>query len=105
MDHVRLGYAAHPAAEPNLTSPIVLCLNAWFSFRVVSCDFVDRPLTPAKKERSTKSHETTRSLLRPRTDPVTFVFVSVLFLLIAAGIASWLPAQRAAGLDPTTRDE
>ncbi len=35
------------------------------------------------------------------TDPVTFVFVSVLFLLIAL-IASWLPAQRAAGLDPTT---
>lgn len=35
------------------------------------------------------------------TDPVTFVFVSVLFLLVAL-IASWLPAQRAAGLDPTT---
>ncbi|MFN2513108.1 MAG: ABC transporter permease [Pyrinomonadaceae bacterium] len=35
------------------------------------------------------------------TDPVTFVFVSALFLLIAV-IASWLPAQRAAGLDPTT---
>jgi len=35
------------------------------------------------------------------TDPVTFVFVSVLFLLIAV-IASWLPALRAAGLDPTT---
>jgi ABC-type antimicrobial peptide transport system permease subunit len=35
------------------------------------------------------------------TDPVTFVFVSLLFLLIAV-IASWLPAQRAAGLDPTT---
>ncbi len=35
------------------------------------------------------------------TDPGTFVFVSVLFLLIAV-IASWLPAQRAAGLDPTT---
>jgi putative ABC transport system permease protein len=35
------------------------------------------------------------------TDPVTFVFVSVLFLLIAV-IASWLPAHRAAGLDPTT---
>ena len=35
------------------------------------------------------------------TDPVTFAFVSVLFLLIAV-IASLLPAQRAAGLDPTT---
>jgi putative ABC transport system permease protein len=35
------------------------------------------------------------------TDPLTFVFVSVLFLLIAV-IASWLSAQRAAGLDPTT---
>ena len=35
------------------------------------------------------------------TDPVTFVFVSVLFLFIAV-IASWLPAQRAAGLYPTT---
>ncbi len=35
------------------------------------------------------------------TDPVTFVLVSVLFLFIAV-IASWLPAQRAAGLDPTT---
>jgi len=35
------------------------------------------------------------------TDPATFVFVSVLFLLIAV-IASWLPALRAAGLDPTT---
>jgi len=36
-----------------------------------------------------------------RTDPVTFVFVSVLFLFITV-MASWLPAQRAAGLDPTT---
>jgi putative ABC transport system permease protein len=35
------------------------------------------------------------------TDPVTFVFVSVLFLFIAL-MASWLPALRAAGLDPTT---
>jgi putative ABC transport system permease protein len=35
------------------------------------------------------------------TDPATFVFVAVLFLLIAV-IASWLPALRAAGLDPTT---
>jgi putative ABC transport system permease protein len=35
------------------------------------------------------------------TDPATFVFVSVLFLFIAV-IASWLPALRAAGLDPTT---
>ena len=35
------------------------------------------------------------------TDPITFVSVAVLFLLIAF-LASWLPAQRAAGLDPTT---
>jgi putative ABC transport system permease protein len=35
------------------------------------------------------------------TDPVTFVSVAVLFLLIAF-LASWLPARRAAGLDPTT---
>ena len=35
------------------------------------------------------------------TDPVTFVFVSVLFLFIVV-MASWLPALRAAGLDPTT---
>ncbi len=35
------------------------------------------------------------------TDPVTFASVSVLFLFIAM-LASWLPAQRAAGLDPTT---
>jgi len=35
------------------------------------------------------------------TDPATFVFVSVLFLLIAC-MASWLPALRAAALDPTT---
>ena len=35
------------------------------------------------------------------TDPVTFVSVAVLFLVIAF-LASWLPAMRAAGLDPTT---
>jgi putative ABC transport system permease protein len=35
------------------------------------------------------------------TDPFTFGFVSVLFLFIAF-MASWLPALRAAGLDPTT---
>ena len=35
------------------------------------------------------------------TDPVTFVSVAVLFLIIAF-LASWLPAVRAAGLDPTT---
>jgi predicted permease len=35
------------------------------------------------------------------TDPVTFTSVAVLFLLIAV-VASWLPAHRAAGLDPTT---
>jgi len=35
------------------------------------------------------------------TDPATFVFVSVLFLFIAF-MASWLPALRAAALDPTT---
>src|SRR5687768_1377144 len=35
------------------------------------------------------------------TDPLAFVFVSVLFLLIAV-MASGLPAQRTAGLDPTT---
>ena len=34
------------------------------------------------------------------TDPATFVFVAILFLLIAV-MASWLPALRAAGLDPT----
>src|SRR5688572_9132804 len=34
------------------------------------------------------------------TDPVTFVSVALLFLFIAF-VASWLPAQRAAGLDPT----
>jgi len=35
------------------------------------------------------------------TDPVTFLAVAVLFLFIAL-MASWLPALRAAGLDPTT---
>ncbi|HSE33869.1 MAG TPA: ABC transporter permease [Pyrinomonadaceae bacterium] len=35
------------------------------------------------------------------TDPVTFVSVAVLFIAIAA-MASWLPALRAARLDPTT---
>ena len=35
------------------------------------------------------------------TDPVTFVAVAGLFLVIAF-LASWLPAMRAAGLDPTT---
>jgi predicted permease len=35
------------------------------------------------------------------TDPVTFVSVAVLFLLISF-LASWLPARRASGLDPTT---
>ncbi len=35
------------------------------------------------------------------TDPVTFVSVAVLFMVIAF-LASWLPAVRAAGLDPTT---
>jgi putative ABC transport system permease protein len=35
------------------------------------------------------------------TDTVTFVSVAVLFLFIAV-MASWLPAYRAAGLDPTT---
>jgi putative ABC transport system permease protein len=35
------------------------------------------------------------------TDPVTFVSVAVLFMIIAV-MASWIPALRAAGLDPTT---
>ena len=35
------------------------------------------------------------------TDPVTFISVAVLFLVIAV-LASFLPARRAAGLDPTT---
>ncbi|HEX7294460.1 MAG TPA: FtsX-like permease family protein, partial [Pyrinomonadaceae bacterium] len=35
------------------------------------------------------------------TDPVTFVAVAGMFLVIAF-LASWLPALRAAALDPTT---
>jgi putative ABC transport system permease protein len=35
------------------------------------------------------------------TDPVTFASVAILFLVIAV-LASWLPARRASGLDPTT---
>ncbi len=35
-----------------------------------------------------------------RTDPATFVAVAALFYCIAA-LASWLPARRAAALDPT----
>jgi putative ABC transport system permease protein len=40
------------------------------------------------------------------TDPVTFGAISLIFLAIAA-LASWLPARRAAALDPTSalRDE
>ncbi|SPE37418.1 hypothetical protein SBA6_70060 [Candidatus Sulfopaludibacter sp. SbA6] len=34
------------------------------------------------------------------TDPATFAAMAVLFFFIAAA-ASWLPARRAAGLDPT----
>jgi putative ABC transport system permease protein len=34
------------------------------------------------------------------TDPATFFTMAVVFLLIAA-TASWLPARRAAGMDPT----
>jgi putative ABC transport system permease protein len=34
------------------------------------------------------------------TDPATFVAMAVVFFVIAA-LASWLPARRAAGLDPT----
>jgi putative ABC transport system permease protein len=33
------------------------------------------------------------------TDPLTFVAIAALFLGVAA-VASWLPARRAAGLDP-----
>jgi putative ABC transport system permease protein len=33
------------------------------------------------------------------TDPATFVAMAVLFFLIAA-LASWIPARRAASLDP-----
>jgi len=35
------------------------------------------------------------------TDPATFVAITLLFFVIAA-LAPWLPARRAAGLDPTT---
>ncbi|HKS11039.1 MAG TPA: ABC transporter permease [Pyrinomonadaceae bacterium] len=35
------------------------------------------------------------------TDPVTFISVAILFFVIAF-LASWLPARRASGLDPTT---
>ncbi|PYR61959.1 MAG: permease [Acidobacteria bacterium] len=40
------------------------------------------------------------------TDPITFVAITLLFFVIAA-LACWLPAQRAAGLDPAValRDE
>jgi putative ABC transport system permease protein len=34
------------------------------------------------------------------SDPATFITIAVIFFLIAA-IASWLPAWRAASLDPT----
>jgi len=33
------------------------------------------------------------------TDPVTFAVIAVLFLAIAAA-ACWIPARRAAGMDP-----
>jgi ABC-type lipoprotein release transport system permease subunit len=36
--------------------------------------------------------------VRP-TDPATFVAMAVLFFFIAA-VASWMPARRAAALDP-----
>jgi predicted permease len=35
------------------------------------------------------------------TDPLTFAGITIVFLAISA-LASWLPARRAAGLDPTT---
>jgi putative ABC transport system permease protein len=38
--------------------------------------------------------------VRP-TDPLTFAAMAVLFFVIAV-VSSWLPARRAAGLDPTT---
>jgi putative ABC transport system permease protein len=38
--------------------------------------------------------------VRP-TDPLTFTAMAVLFFVIAI-VSSWLPARRAAGLDPTT---
>ena len=34
------------------------------------------------------------------TDPLTFAAMAALFLLIA-GLATWIPAQRAAALDPS----
>ncbi|MPZ21882.1 MAG: FtsX-like permease family protein [Luteitalea sp.] len=34
------------------------------------------------------------------TDPVTFAAIGVVFFVVAA-VSSWLPARRAAGLDPT----
>jgi putative ABC transport system permease protein len=34
------------------------------------------------------------------TDPATFALMAIVFFVIAA-LASWLPARRAAGLDPT----
>jgi len=34
------------------------------------------------------------------TDPATFVAIAVLFFVIA-GVASWLPAWRAASVDPS----
>jgi putative ABC transport system permease protein len=36
--------------------------------------------------------------VRP-ADPLTFVAIAVLFMAIAA-VSSWIPARRAAGLDP-----
>ncbi|HMA25708.1 MAG TPA: FtsX-like permease family protein, partial [Gemmatimonadaceae bacterium] len=40
------------------------------------------------------------------TDPITYAAIAVLFVLIAA-VASWVPARRAASLDPNAalRDE
>jgi len=35
------------------------------------------------------------------TDPLTFVAIAVIFLLIAAA-GAWVPARRAAGLDPAS---
>jgi putative ABC transport system permease protein len=35
------------------------------------------------------------------TDPSTFVAMTALFLTVTA-VASWIPAARAAGLDPMT---
>jgi putative ABC transport system permease protein len=35
------------------------------------------------------------------TDPATFASMTVMFFAVSA-LASWLPARRAAGLDPTT---